>query len=147
MYLIESIPTNMLQINIDIESICFHVNLRKRKWFISAVYNPQRNISPRFFNVLTACIENYLYHYHYHYDNLLIIGDFNVEEMEKNRQDFMLYFGLDNIVKEPTCFKNPNNSSCIDLILTNRKQYLHNTTVIETSISDFHKMVLTVSKS
>ena len=35
---------------------------------------------------------------------------------------------LDNIVKEPTCFKNPNNPSCIDLILT----YFQNTTVVET---------------
>ena len=59
----------------------------------------------------------------------------------------MLNFGLDNIVKEPTCFKNPNNPSCIDLILTNRKQNLQNTTVFENSIFDFHKMVLTVIKS
>ena len=33
--------------------------------------------------------------------------------------------------KEPTCFKNPDNP-----ILTNRKQYLQSTTVIETIISD-----------
>ena len=66
-YTNESIPTKMLQVNIDIETICFHINLKKRKRFICAVYNQERNISPRFFNVLTTCIENYLTQY----DNLL----------------------------------------------------------------------------
>ena len=59
----------------------------------------------------------------------------------------MQNLAINNIVKEPTCFKTPDNPSCIDLILTNRNQYFQNTTVVETSISDFHKMVLTVIKS
>ena len=44
----------------------------------------------------------------------------------------------------PACFKNPNNPSCIDLFLTNRQQYFQQTCAIETGISDFHKMVVTV---
>ena len=52
-----------------------------------------------------------------------------------------------NLVKEPTCFKNTNNPTCIDLILTNKPSYFQTTTVIETGISDFHKLTVTVLKS
>ena len=47
----------------------------------------------------------------------------------------------------PTCFKNPENPSCIDLILTNCPRSFQNSTVIETGLSDFHKMVVTVMKT
>ena len=129
-YIGDNIPAKLLQINTEIENICFHINLRNRKWFICAAYNPQKNLSSSFFKVLTTCVESYLTQY----DNLLIIGDFNVEEKEKNLQDFMQNLAINNIVEERTCFKTPDNPSCIDLILTNRKQYFQNTTVVETSI-------------
>ena len=29
---------------------------------------------------------------------------------------------LKNLVKDPTCFKNPQNSSCIDLIIVNQPE-------------------------
>ena len=47
-------------------------------------------------------------------------------------------------MKEPTCYKNPDNPSCIDLFLTNRPRTFQCTTTIETGISDFHKLVVTV---
>ena len=53
---------------------------------------------------------------------------------------------LKSFSKEPTCFKNPNNPSRIDLFLTNRSRYFQNTFTIETGISDFHKLVVTVLK-
>ena len=49
------------------------------------------------------------------------------------------------IIKEPTCYKNPNNSTYIDLILTNCPKNFQES--LETGLSDFHKMVLTVFKS
>ena len=52
-----------------------------------------------------------------------------------------------NLVKEPTCFKNIENPSCIDLILTNKPLYFQTTAVIETGISDFHKLTVTILKS
>ena len=50
------------------------------------------------------------------------------------------------LVKEPTCFKTPDNPSCIDLYLTNRPKCFQSTMTMETGISDFHKMVITVLK-
>ena len=44
-------------------------------------------------------------------------------------------------------WKNVDNPNCIDLILTNKPLYFQMTTVIETGISDFHKLTTTTSKS
>ena len=49
-------------------------------------------------------------------------------------------------VRESTCFKNPDNPSCIDLILTNKHLSFQRSCAIKTGLSDFHKMVLTVMK-
>ena len=43
-------------------------------------------------------------------------------------------------------FQKPDNPSCIDLLLTNRPRSFQNTLNLETGISDFHKMVITVMK-
>ena len=53
---------------------------------------------------------------------------------------------LKSLNKEPPCFKNPKNPSCINLFLTNRSRCFQNTSTIETGISDFHKLVVTVLK-
>ena len=50
---------------------------------------------------------------------------------------------MKNLVKEPTCYKT-EIQRCIDLILTNRNQSMQHTTAIETGLSDFHKMIVTV---
>ena len=47
----------------------------------------------------------------------------------------------------PACFKNPNNPSCIDLLLTNRQQCFQQTCAIEVGISDFHKIIVTIMKT
>ena len=55
-------------------------------------------------------------------------------------QEFLNTFDLKNIVNEPTCFK--GKPSCIDLILTTRKNYFKKIKTIVTGISDFHKLVI-----
>ena len=51
-----------------------------------------------------------------------------------------------NLIKEPTCFKNPENHTCIDLILTNKPLSFKNKYVVETGLLDFQKMVVAVMK-
>ena len=48
--------------------------------------------------------------------------------------------------KKLTCFKNIDRPSCIDLILTNKSGYFQDTLVIETGLSDFHRLTVTVMK-
>ena len=54
---------------------------------------------------------------------------------------------LCNLVKEKTCFKNMQNLSCIDLLLTNNVYAFQQITGIYTGLSDCRKLVLTVLKT
>ena len=59
-------------------------------------------------------------------------------------KDFCETYNLKNLITEPTCYKNAQNPSLIDLILTNKPKSFHSSMCIETGISDFHKMVVCV---
>ena len=72
---------------------------------------------------------------------------FNSEFSELCLNDFCDIYNLKNLVKKPTCYKNPDNPSCIDLFLANRPRTFQYTITIETGISDFHKLVVTVLKN
>ena len=74
------------------------------------------------------------------------MGDLNLEVSENCLDGFCIVNSLKTLNRGPTCFKNPSNPSCIDLFLTNR-QRIQQTHAIETGISDFHKMVVTVMKT
>ena len=58
----------------------------------------------------------------------------------------MITYNLKSLVKQKTCFKNPDNPSCIDLILTNSPRSFQDSCVFETGLSDFHKLTTTVLK-
>ena len=73
--------------------------------------------------------------------------DFNSEFSENCLNSFCNVNSLKTLNRGPTCFKNPSNPSFIDLFLTNRQQGFQQTHAIETGISDFHKMVVTVMKT
>ena len=51
-------------------------------------------------------------------------------------------YGLKNLIKQRICYKNPNNLTCIDIILTNVPRRFQIICVIETGFSDFHMMTL-----
>ena len=82
-----------------------------------------------------------------YYDNIIIFGDFNSEISEDKMREFCELYNLRNLVKDPTCYKNPQNPSCIDLIITNRPNSFQGTIVIETGLSDFHKLTISVLKT
>ena len=60
--------------------------------------------------------------------------------------EFLNIYSRKYFVSQKTCFKNPENPSCIDLILTNCSQSFQNTGVFETGLSVFHKLTSTVLK-
>ena len=79
------------------------------------------------------------------YENYLLLGDFNSERSENAIIEFCKEYRLKNLVKGATCYKNPEKPSCIDLILTNRPRF-RGCHIIETRLSDFHKMTVTKMK-
>ena len=51
------------------------------------------------------------------------------------------------MVNKVMCYKNQGKPTCMDLILTNCPGSFQNSCVVETGLSDFHKMVVTVMKT
>ena len=61
-------------------------------------------------------------------------------------KNFCNSYSLKSLIKQPTCYKKPENPSCIDLILTDKPRSFQSTCVIETGLSDFHRMTVSVLK-
>ena len=80
-------------------------------------------------------------------DNILILGDLYSQISEMIMSEFCETYNLQNLVKEPTCYKNPSKPTCVDLILTNFPKSFKHTETIETGLLDFHKLTLTVLKT
>lgn len=74
------------------------------------------------------------------YDKFLIVGDFNSEKSESAMNTFCEMYHLNNLVKGPTCFKNPGKPSYRDLILKNCPKSF------KTVLLDIHKLMLTILK-
>ena len=77
---------------------------------------------------------------------MIFLGDFNVTDDEHHMKSFCKNYGLKNLIREPTCYKNPSKPACIDLILTNVLRCFQRTCVLETGLSDFHLMTLIVMR-
>ena len=75
------------------------------------------------------------------------MGDYNVKITETNMSSFCEIYHTTDIIKQPTCFKNPSNSSCINLFLTNNANCFQKYSVFETGLFDFHKLIVTIMKS
>ena len=60
--------------------------------------------------------------------------------------DFSQACNMENLVNKFTYYKNPNKPTCIDLMLTNKSRFFKNSSVLQTGLSDSHKMILTVTR-
>ena len=144
MYVNENIPSRILRIHEspdDIEILSVEINLKKQKWCILGIYRPPSMQKQYFIDHLSRVLECYSRKY----DNIIILGDFNMEPSEDHMVNLFNSFNLYNLVKEYTCFKGP--PKCYDLILTNRKHNFQNTLAVTTGFSDFHKLTITVLKT
>ena len=77
----------------------------------------------------------------------VILGYFNVEVDNNCMKGFCKSYNFKTLVQVPTCIKNPENPSCIDLILTNSPYSFQSSCVIETGLSDFHKITVAFMKA
>ena len=145
LYIREDIPSKYIKnVKIDksFEGFFVEINLRSKKWLLACSYNPHRDKITSHLKSISTALDNLSSQY----ENIILLGDFNVETEEKNISDFMNIYNLKSLIKEKTCYKNPERPSCIDLILTNSPRSFQNSNVFETGLSDFHKLVVTVMK-
>ena len=119
------------------DAFFIELNFQKKKWLLSCSYNPNKNNTSNHLQRL----RNSLDLYSAKCDNIILIGDFNVSPEDSHIETFCESYELKNLIKVPTCHKNPQNPSCKDLILTKSSG------VIEMGLSDFHKMTVTVMKN
>ena len=134
------------QLPSNVEGVLVEINLRKMKFLLIGVYHSTHvtygTSDDVFLHELGTCLD-----VHSSYDKFLIAGDFNMQEHNTKLSNFLDEFHSKNLVKEPTCFKNPNNPSSVDLFITNFPRSFMKTTTITTGLSDFHEMIITVMRT
>ena len=74
-----------------------------------------------------------------------MVVDFNIEPADKKFNAFCESHEFHNLIKSKTCFRS-SSGTCIDLIFTYQKHSFKNTSVIETGLSDFHRIIFTQMK-
>ena len=118
LYVRDDIPSQLLtdyKMKNILELFFVEVNIRK-KWLLDCFYNPHKSNISNHLHHLIKGLDIYLKSY----DNILIMGDLNSEVSENCLNGFCNDNSLKTLNRGPTCFKNSNNPSCIDLFLTNR---------------------------
>ena len=125
----------------DIECGMVEINLHNKRWLLFGIYRPPSQNEKYFLEQMGKAID----HHSNDFENIVILDDFNDEEKSPTVCNFLDVYNLKNLIKVPTCFKSDNPRS-IDLILTNRNMCFKHTSTIETVLSDFHTMIVTVLK-
>ena len=124
----------------DIEAVFIEMNIKSKKWFLCCTYNPNKSLIENHLRQL----QEQLKLFSERYEHFLIMKDFNADVSDHSITLFCTLFKLKSIVKEPKCYKNPENPSCIDLFLTNCPRNFQSTCLYETGLSEFHKLVVTI---
>ena len=131
------------------ETIASEFTISKKKWFCLSVFRPPTSTNlDLFFEELTNSLSKAVNKY----DNLIVMGDFNIDLNKTDcigfgkLEDFWNNFNLTHLVKSNTCFTK-NNKSTIDLLLTNRPMSFQVTNTTEAGLSDCHKLISSFIKS
>ena len=117
MYVREDIPSKILTkyvLATDIEVLFIELNFRRSKWLLSGIFHRPSQYDQYFFDKSDNALDVYS-----NYENILLVGDFNAQKGETCLDTFLYQHELENVNKEPTCYKNSENPNCIDFILTN----------------------------
>ena len=143
-YVREDIPVKLLSVEpVPEECLFVEISLRKRKWLVHCSYNPHNDEISNHLQLLRKKLDLYSLNY----ENMILVEDFNSEINDKRMNDFWKNYNLSSLIRESTCYKNPENPSCIDLFLTNSPNSFQNSSVVDIGLSDVHRMIVTVMKT
>ena len=135
LYIRERIPFKLLKrycLLATTEAFVVDVKINKNEWLICCSYSPQKALIQNYMNKLGKALDIYLQKH----DHFLVIDDFNSEISEKSMHDFYNVYNLVynvyvySLSDTSTSFKNPENPSCIDLLLTNSKNNFDETCIL-----------------
>ena len=143
-YVREDIPSKLISMqSSSVEGFFIELKLRCKKWIISCSYNSHRSL----ISELLSIIEKDLDLLSANYDKIFLIGDFNAESHCHFLMVFCDVYNLKKLIKVLTCFINPKRPTSIDVMLTNSYKSFQNSCAIETGLSDFLKMIVTILKT
>ena len=112
------------------EGFCVALNFRNDNWLITCSYNPHKNTISTHINKLSESLDLFSANY----EKMILLGNFNVEVKDNHMKSFCKYYGLKNLIKQPTCYKNPSNLAYTDLIMTNAPRSFQSTCVINSAV-------------
>ena len=116
----EDIPSKLIESKMKIEGFFVELNLKRKKWLLCCSYNPKFSQILFLLNELGKNLDTLTSKYDY----IILLGDFNTELTDTALSHFCEIYNFKNLIKDKTCFKNPNKPSCIDLIIANRQKLL-----------------------
>ena len=124
------------------EQIKDHVNINTTESFYAELNlrNPHKSLIGNHIDAISKTLDLYSSTY----SKIILLGDFNTEIDEQHMQSFYDNYSLKSLIRQPTCCKNIEKPTCIDLILTNMPHCFQSKCVIETGLSNFHLMSLTI---
>ena len=64
--------------------------------------------------------------YSAHYENIILLGDFNVNIYDLGIECFCDLWKFRSLIKDLTCFEHPENTPCIDLVLVSKPYSFQN---------------------
>ena len=106
------------------------------------VYKPPNQNDSVFAEGISAITNEYSAQY----EHIVIFGNFNTPVENSHFQNLKQIYDLSPLLKLPTCFQS-HNSTCIDNFLTNQKAMFKLSRLLETGLSDHHKLMPVVMKS
>ena len=134
LFLREDIQSNLLTIEEKpVESFYVELNLRNSKCLVNCSYNPHKNNIGNHLDKISESLDLLSSDY----EVMIFLGDFNVTDDEHHIKSFCENYGLKNLITQSTCYKNPSNPACIDLILINIHRNFQSTCVVDTGLCDF----------
>ena len=138
-------PRKDLAYNQDgMESMVFEVIMKKQKWFFIILYRPP-DVSIIY---LRSAIDYICIRCQVESQTMFLIGDINVDFSKENNplKCVLDDYGLQNVIKGPTCFKNHERPTLIDVILTNCPRRLTATLNANIGVSDYHNQIQAATK-
>ena len=141
LYIREEIKSKSVPVSFNsknIEHVLVEINLRKKKTLLVCCYKCHKKFSKVFLTAISKEIDSLFPGY----ENCLIIGGLNCKIHEESMSNFGQIYGFKNLINDPTCYKNCENPTCIDLIMTSKPKCFQNFVTIKAELSEFHKMKL-----
>ncbi len=130
--------------NYHIESIILELKIKKETWFIILAYKNPNVPKHIFIEKLKGVYEELIHKAH----EVITLGDLNIDMLcESNdlKNDICDVYGLENIILEPTCFKNPEGTLVDTIMVKNSKRFKKPLNLF-CGYSDWHHLIGCITK-